>query len=184
MLQKWLNLNEINIIKDNNKKEKEKEKKDDKAESLNNENKNEIKIELKNNQIKYDEEIEENKNEIIIEDDEIKKEEQKIFKISFADFKSHYDNCESAIKNDVKNFKSMKNLSDNRHLLWLLFLGILPYKSNIYWSKIISDERTFYYEAKKELITKDIEDFIIKKKIKDKYSLNLKKFYQKKIMII
>jgi hypothetical protein len=78
----------------------------------------------------------------------------------------------------------MKNLSDNRHLLWLLFLGILPYKSNIYWSKIISDERTFYYEAKKELITKDIEDFIIKKKIKDKYSLNLKKFYQKKIMII
>jgi TBC1 domain family protein 5 len=68
----------------------------------------------------------------------------------------------------------MKNLSDNRHLLWLLFLGILPYKSNIYWSKIISDERTFYYEAKKELITKDIEDFIIKKKIKDKYSLYFK----------
>ena len=161
-------------MKDNNKKEKEKGKKDDKAESLNNENKNEIKIEINDNYININEEIEENKNEINIEDDKISKEDKKFFKISFEDFKSHYDNCESAIKNDVKNFKSMNNLPNNRHLLWLLFLGILPYKSNKDWSKIISDERTSYHEDKKKLITKDIEDFIITKKIKDKYSLYFK----------
>ena len=161
-------------MKDNNKKEKEKGKKDDKADSLNNENKNEIKIKINDNYININEEIEENKNEIIIEDNKISKEDKKFFKISFADFKSHYDNCESAIKNDVKNFKSMNNLPNNRHLLWLLFLGILPYKSNKDWSRIISDERTSYHEDKKKLITKDIENFIITKKIKDKYALYFK----------
>ena len=162
-------------MKDNNKKEKEIEKIDDKAENQNKGNKNEIKIELNNNQIKKDEEIKENKNEIITEDEKIKKKEnKKFFKISFAEFKSHFDNCELAIKNDVQNFKQMKDVSNNRYLLWLLFLGILPYKSNKDWGKIISDERVSYHEYKKKLITKDIEDFIITKKIKDKYSLYFK----------
>ena len=59
-------------MKDNNKKEKEKGKKDDKADSLNNENKNEIKFELNDNYININEEIEENQNEVIIEDNKIK----------------------------------------------------------------------------------------------------------------
>jgi hypothetical protein len=61
--------------------------------------------------------------------------------------------------------------SDSRDFIWLFFLGILPYKTPSNWKKIITDERSLYNSLKKELITKDINDFIETKKIKDKYSL-------------
>jgi len=149
-------------------------KSNDKNESNNEENKNEIKIDLDNNHIKKEEEKMENKNEIIIEDETIKNEIKEYFINSYIGFKAHFNNCESAIKNDIKNIKIMKNLPNNRDLLWQIFLGVLPYKSKEDWNKTISEERTTYYESKKKLITKDIEEFIITKKVKDKYSLYFK----------
>ena len=116
----------------------------------------------------------ENKNEIIIEDETIKNENKEYFNNSFIGFKAHFNNCESALKNDIKNFKIMKNIPNNNDLLWQIFLGVLPYKSKEDWNKTISEERSTYYESKKKLITKDIEEFIITKKVKDKYSLYFK----------
>jgi len=121
-------------------------KANDKNESNNEENKNEIKVELDNNQIKKEEEKMENKNEIIIEDETIKNEIKEYFINSYIGFKAHFNNCESAIKNDIKNIKIMKNLPNNRDLLWQIFLGVLPYKSKEDWNKTISEERTTYYK--------------------------------------
>ena len=163
-----INYNEINIMNDKNKNDNGKA--NDKNENNDKENKNEIKIELNNNQIKNDEENLENKNEIIIEDETAKNENKEYFKNSFIGFKAHFDHCESAIKNDIKNIKIMKNLPNNRDLLWQIFLGVLPYKSKEDWNKTISEERISYHETKKKLYTKEIEEFIITKKVKDKYS--------------
>ena len=55
----------------------------------------------------------ENKNEIIIEDETIKNENKEYFNNSFIGFKAHFNNCESALKNDIKNFKIMKNIPNN-----------------------------------------------------------------------
>ena len=54
----------------------------------------------------------------------------------------------------------MKNLPNNRDLLWQIFLGVLPYKSKEDWNKTISEERISYHETKKKLYTKEIEEFI------------------------
>ena len=64
----------------------------------------------------------------------------------------------------------MNNIPNNRDLLWQIFLGVLPYQSSANWNQIISDERSLYFEAKKQYITNDINEFILTKKIKDKYS--------------
>ena len=142
----------------------------DKTQQKANNNKNDSKDINKNEIIIEDK----NKNEIIIEDNNKINENKEYFDISFAGFKSHYDNCEAAIQNDIKNIKKNKNMPNNRDLLWQLFLGVLPYKSSANWNQIISDERISYYDTKKKLINKDIEEFILTKKIKDKYSLYFK----------
>ena len=159
-------------MKDNNKIEKEKE--NDKTENNNSINKNEINIVQNNNQINEDLDVKENKNKIIIDDENIKKENEEYFKNLFNGFKSHFNNCESAIQNDIKNFKIMKFSSNNRDLLWQIFLGVLPYNSSDKWNRTISEERSSYVESKKKLITKDIEEFIMTKKVKDQYSLYFK----------
>ena len=122
----------------------------------NNENKNEIKEESNINKIKNE------------EANLIKKENEEYFQISFKSFKSHFINCESEIKNDLKNLKAMKTPQNIRDLLWLLFLGVLPYKSSEETNKRITEERITYTESKNKLISKNIEDFIITKKIKKK----------------
>ena len=155
-------------MKDNNNNYKEKI--NDKTEKNNNENKNEIKVETNNIKTNKESENQENKNEIIIEDEKIKNENKEFFKNSYIGFKSHFVNCESAIKNDIKNIKIMKLSPFNRDLLWQIFLGVLPYHSSEDWNRIISEERIYYYEAKKKMITKEIEEFIMTKKVKDKYS--------------
>ena len=155
-------------MKDNNNNYKEKI--NDKTEKNNNENKNEIKVETNNIKTNKESENQENKNEIIIEDEKIKNENKEYFKNSYIGFKSHFVNCESAIKNDIKNIKIMKLSPFNRDLLWQIFLGVLPYHSSEDWNRIISEERIYYYEAKKKMITKEIEEFIMTKKVKDKYS--------------
>ena len=138
-------------------------------------NKNEIIEEAKNkNEILINNsENKGDKNEIIMNDqnENINNAENlEYFQTSYENFESHLDNCEQAILNDIKNIKKMNNLPNNRDLLWQLFLGVLPYQSSSNWNQIISDERTQYFEAKKKFITNDINEFILTKKIKDKYS--------------
>ena len=140
-----------------------------------NNNKNEIIEEAKNkNEILINNsENKGAKNEIIINDqnDNINNPENlEYFQTAYENFESHLDNCESAILNDIKNIKKMSNLPNNRDLLWQIFLGVLPYQSSSNWNQIISNERTSYFETKKQFITKDINEFILTKKIKDKYS--------------
>jgi len=115
----------------------------------------------------------ENKNEIIINNENekiINEENLEYFQTAYENFEFHFDNCEQAIQSDIKNIKKMNNILNNRDLLWQIFLGVLPYQSSANWNQIISDERSLYFEAKKQYITNDINEFILTKKIKDKYS--------------
>ena len=115
----------------------------------------------------------ENKNEIIINNENekiINEENFEYFQTAYENFEFHFDNCEQAIQSDIKNIKKMNNIPNNRDLLWQIFLGVLPYQSSANWNQIISDERSLYFEAKKQYITNDINEFILTKKIKDKYS--------------
>ena len=140
-----------------------------------NNNKNEI-IENENNSNKIQINHSGNtgaKNEIIINnqnENRINQENLEYFQKAYETFESHLDNCEQAIQNDIKNIKKMNNLPNNRDLLWQIFLGVLPYQTSANWNQIISDERTSYFENKKKFITNDINEFILTKKIKDKYS--------------
>ena len=140
-----------------------------------NNNKNEI-IENENNSNKIQINHSGNtgaKNEIIINNQNeniINPENLEYFQIAYENFESHLDNCEQAIQNDIKNIKKMNNLPNNRDLLWQIFLGVLPYQTSANWNQIISEERTSYFENKKKFITNDINEFILTKKIKDKYS--------------
>ena len=140
-----------------------------------NNNKNEI-IENENNTNKIQINHSGNtgaKNEIIINNQNeniINPENLEYFQIAYENFESHLDNCEQAIQNDIKNIKKMNNLPNNRDLLWQIFLGVLPYQTSANWNQIISEERTSYFENKKKFITNDINEFILTKKIKDKYS--------------
>ena len=153
----------------------EKNNKKNTNQSNTNNNKNEIIEEAKNkNEILINNsENKGAKNGIIINDqnDNINNPENlEYFQTAYENFESHLDNCESAIQNDIKNIKKMSNLPNNRDLLWQIFLGVLPYQSSSNWNQIISNERTSYFETKKQFITKDINEFILTKKIKDKYS--------------
>ena len=153
----------------------EKKKKNKENHSNDNNNKNEIIEEDKNK----DEilinitESKEAKNEIIINDqyENINKAENlEYFQIAYETFVSHLNNCGQAILNDINYIKKMSNPPNNRDLLWQIFLGVLPYQSSSNWNQIISNERSKYFETRKQLITKEINDFILTKKIKDKYS--------------
>ena len=140
-----------------------------------NNNKNEI-IENENNSNKIQINHSGNtgaKNEIILNnqnENRINQENLEYFQKAYETFESHLDNCEQAIQNDIKNIKKMNNLPNNRDLLWQIFLGVLPYQTSANWNQIISEERTSYFETKKKFITNDINEFILTKKIKDKYS--------------
>ena len=89
---------------------------------------------------------------------------------SYNNFLFHLKNGKEAFKKDIKNCKKMDIHSESRDFIWFFFLGILPYDTPLNWKKIMTENRSFYDSAKKELITKDINDFIEAKKIKDKYS--------------
>ena len=163
------NSNDNDIMNDKN--EIANDKKDEK-ENKNENSINEIKDEKDKNIINKDSNEKENK--IIIKDGNEKKINEKYFQNKFNYFEMHFDKCELAIQNDIKDVKKRTFMPNNRDLLWLIFLGVLPYNSSQKWNQIISEERTSYYEAKKMLITKDIEEFVITKKVKDKYSAYFK----------
>lgn len=140
----------------------------------NNENTNVIKINSNNDEKQKNAGNNNNKNEIIINNEDSTKNNEEYFDISYTGFKSHYNNCELAIQNDAKNLKTMKLPPNNRDLLWEIFLGVLPYKSSEDWNKIIDEERKKYLGLKKKFFTKDIEDFVVTQKVKDKYSAYFK----------
>ena len=58
-----------------------------------------------------------------------------------------------------------------RDLFWFLCLDILPYNNPESWKKILTDLRGDYYSLKLEIITKEIDEFILleDKKGTDKY---------------
>ena len=117
----------------------------------------------------------ENNNKIETKEElEKRKKAEEYVHSSYNNFLYHYKNGAKALQKDIKHCKKMDIHSDSRDFIWLFFLGILPYKTPSNWKKIITDERSLYNSLKKELITKDINDFIETKKIKDKYSLYFK----------
>jgi len=149
--------------KDNKKSEKENNDIEIKNE-INEENNNINIIMEENNNINI------NNNINLISDEKTLKENKDYFKASYLNFQSYANNAELSIQNEIKNIKKNKKLSINRDLFWKILLGILPYNKSKEWKEIISEERTKYHEAKKQFITNDIAEFIITKKIKDKYS--------------
>ena len=108
------------------------------------------------------------------EDKERRKKAEKYVMSSYNNFLFHYKNGSEAYKKDVKNCKKMDIHSDSRDFIWFFFLGIFSYDTPSNWKKILAEKRSNYDKLKKELITKDINDFVETKKIKDKYSLYFK----------
>ena len=108
------------------------------------------------------------------EEKERKKKAEKYVQSSFNNFIFHFKNGEQALQKDIKNCKKMDIHSDSRDFIWFFFLDILPYNDPSIWKKIMTEQRCIYDSLKKELITKEINDFIETKKIKDKYSLYYK----------
>lgn len=104
------------------------------------------------------------------EEIERRKKAEKYVMTSYNNFLFHLKNGKEAFKKDIKNCKKMDIHSESRDFIWFFFLGILPYDTPLNWKKIMTEKRSLYDSAKKELITKDINDFIEAKKIKDKYS--------------
>ena len=108
------------------------------------------------------------------EEKERKKKAEKYVQSSFNNFIFHFKNGEQALQKDIKNCKKMEIHSDSRDIIWLFFLGILPYNNPPIWKKIMTEQRCIYDSLKKRYITKEINEFIETKKIKDKYSLYYK----------
>ena len=105
------------------------------------------------------------------EDKEKRKKAEEYVHSSYDNFLFHYKNGFEALQKDIKDCKKLEIHSYSSDFIWFFFLGILSYKTSSNWNKIITDERSLYNSFKKELITKDINDFIDAKKIKDQYSL-------------
>ena len=108
------------------------------------------------------------------EEKERKKKAEKYVQSSFNNFLFHFKNGEQSLQKDIKNCKKMDIHSDGRDFIWLFFLGILPYNNPSIWKKIMTEQRCVYDSLKKQFLTKEINDFIETKKIKDKYSLYYK----------
>ena len=89
--------------------------------------------------------------------------------ISYNNFLLHYKDPRKAIKKDIENIKKCKISRYERDLIWLFFLGIIPFKNPNSWKKILSLEREKYSTLRNKYITKDIEDFIELKRINDTF---------------
>jgi len=96
--------------------------------------------------------------------DEIDKEN---LNISYNNFLLHYNDPRKAIRKDIENIKNCKMLKYERDFIWLFFLGIIPFKNPSSWKKIISQEREKYSSLRNKYITKNIEEFIELKRVKD-----------------
>ena len=68
---------------------------------------------------------------------ERKKKAEKYVQSSYNNFVFHFKNGEQALQKDIKNCKKMEIHSDSRDIIWLFFLGILPYNNPSIWKKII-----------------------------------------------
>ena len=99
------------------------------------------------------------KNIIQNEKDKENNEKENLSK-SYNNFILHYNDAKKAIKIDIDNIKNCKLSKYERDLVWLFFLGIIPFKNSSSWKKILSLEREKYSNLKKKYITKNIEEFI------------------------
>ena len=90
---------------------------------------------------------------------------------SFNKFKSYYSDFNKEFKTDLEKCKKGTLKQYTRDLLWFLCLDILPYNNPESWKKILTDLRGDYYSLKLEIITKEIDEFILleDKKGTDKY---------------
>ena len=80
---------------------------------------------------------------------------------SLDKFKSYYKEFKNTFKNDFEKIQKGNLTEHNRDFLWFFFLDILPYEKPSIWIKIITDLRSDYLSLKIELITKEIDDFIM-----------------------
>ena len=76
-------------------------------------------------------------------------------------FKSYYKDFKNTFKNDFEKIQKGNLTKHNRDFLWFFCLDILPYDQPSNWKKIITDLRSDYLCLKIELITKEIDDFIM-----------------------
>ena len=85
-------------------------------------------------------------------------------------FVDYYNNGEKMFENDKQNCQNLQIHSYQRNLLWFFLLDILPYNSPSNWEKILNEKREEYKKIKEEYITENINEFIYKKKEKDKFA--------------
>ena len=92
---------------------------------------------------------------------------------SFDKFKLYYKDCKGTFKLDFEKCKNGNLPDNNRDLFWFLCLDILPMDDTESWKKIITDLRGDYLTSKLNVITKEIDEFILleEKKGSDKYEV-------------
>ena len=90
---------------------------------------------------------------------------------SFDKFKLYYADCNKTIKHEIEKCTKSTLKENNRDLFWFLCLEILPIEDTESWKQILTDLRGDYLTLKLEIITKEIEEFILleEKKGGDKY---------------
>jgi len=111
--------------------------------------------------------------------DEEEKEEDHL-SVAIKHFRLHYTEPKTALNQDIENIKNCKISSSVRGFIWLFFMGIIPFKAPLNWQKIINEERANYLVLRTKYLTKDVSDFIEKKRINntkeyDSYKEILKK---------
>ena len=92
---------------------------------------------------------------------------------SFDKFKLYYKDCKETFKLDLEKCKKGNLPDNNRDLFWFLCLEILPMDNTESWKKIITDLRGDYVTSKLNLITKEVDEFILleEEKGSDKYEV-------------
>ena len=96
----------------------------------------------------------------IMEKDELDEARNYVYK-SLDIFKSYYSDFEKAFKIDFEKCKKGSLNENNRDLFWFICLGVLPYDQPSSWKQIITDLRSDYISLKIQIITKEIDEFII-----------------------
>ena len=108
----------------------------------------------------------------IIVKDELDEAKTFVYK-SFDKFKLYYKDCKETFKLDLEKCKNGNLPDNNRDLFWFLCLDILPMDNTESWKKVITDLRGDYLTSKLNIITKEIDEFILleEKKGSDKYEV-------------
>ena len=109
------------------------------------------------------------KNIIHPEEEEEETIEEKYLKGAYKNFSLHYKDARKAIEKDINNIKNCKTKEYERDFIWLFFLGIIPFKKPASWQKILNEQRAKYLQLRNKYFSKDIEDFMVLKRVEDTY---------------